>query len=224
MRNWGTVVTGFYVLVVAALSPALLGYWIADGQLAEFQWSKLVTGYAEWSVLIGMALLPVGPLVLLLVKVDRSLKRPKRRRHIAISATAAGFMLALLMFATVASIVAVVQGDHWGDATAWAVLASGPSLWLVWTLVFWWLGERLFDPAKRLYRYLIAGSVLELLITLPSHLIVRQRHECSAPAVTAFGVTTGIAVLLMSLGPSVLFLYRARMRGLSGAPPHPPRG
>jgi hypothetical protein len=60
--------------------------------------------------------------------------------------------------------------------------------------------------------------VLELLVAVPSYLIVRQRHECSAPVFTAFGMATGVAILLMSLGPGVLFLYRARMRRLSPRP------
>ena len=81
--------------------------------------------------------------------------------------------------------------------------------------MLWRLGERLFDPAQRVYRWLVAGSVLELLIALPSHVIVRRRYGCTGPEVTAFGVATGLVILLMSLGPGVLFLYRARMRRLS---------
>jgi hypothetical protein len=220
MRNWGTIVTGFYILVVAGLSPAvaLLLLLIGDQRSTDVQWSRLVEWYSEWWVLTWMVLLVIGPLVLLIVSVDRSRERPKRRRHIAISATAAGFALALLVFAAVASVAAVVVGDDSGDVTSWIVLASWPSAWLVWTLVFWRLGERLFDPARRIYRWLVAGSVLELLVAVPSYLIVRQRHECSAPVYTAFGIATGLAILLMSLGPGALFLYGARMRRLSPRP------
>ena len=89
------------------------------------------------------------------------------------------------------------------------------------------LGASILDPAGRLYRWLVAGSVLELLIAVPSHIIVNRRHDCTAPFVSSFGVATGLAMLLMSIGPGALFLYRARMRRIgaarrAGAGPHEP--
>ncbi len=50
------------------------------------------------------------------------------------------------------------------------------------------------------------------LIAIPCHIIVRQRDECMAPAVTGFGIATGIAVMLMAFGPSVIFLYQKRLQ------------
>ena len=41
--------------------------------------------------------------------------------------------------------------------------------------------------------------------------LVRRRHDCSAPAVTSFGIVTGVAIMLISFGPSVLFLYQRRL-------------
>jgi hypothetical protein len=58
---------------------------------------------------------------------------------------------------------------------------------------------------------LLKGSILEMLIAIPCHVIVRRRHDCSAPAVTSFGIVSGIAIMLISFGPSVLFLYKKRL-------------
>jgi len=41
--------------------------------------------------------------------------------------------------------------------------------------------------------------------------IVRRRHDCSAAIVTSFGTAAGIAVMLLSFGPSILFLHKKRM-------------
>jgi hypothetical protein len=50
----------------------------------------------------------------------------------------------------------------------------------------------------------------QLLIVVPCHIIVR-RQDCCAPMVTSFGIATGIAVMLLSFGPSALLLYKKRL-------------
>ena len=64
------------------------------------------------------------------------------------------------------------------------------------------------------------GSILELLIAVPSHIIVRHKDVCCAHAVTAAGIAAGLAVMFFSFGPGIYFLYVERIRkrkpGLSG--------
>ena len=213
MRNWGTVVTGFYMVIIAALSPAV-GFIVLGDAHPTFD----ATRTADW---IGVAiwggwtlLLAGGPLVLLLVGVDASRIKLRPRRHILMSAVAVGLALSLLIFLAVASAVATIVGDEPSALVFWGVVALWPASWLIWTLVLWPMGERLLDPATRVHRWLVKGSVLELLVVVPSHVIVRARHDCCAPGITGMGIATGLAILLMSLGPGVLFLYRARMRRL----------
>ena len=61
---------------------------------------------------------------------------------------------------------------------------------------------------------MLRGSILELLIAVPSHIVVRWRGECCAGFFTFFGITMGISVMLLSFGPAVFFLYYARWQKL----------
>ena len=46
---------------------------------------------------------------------------------------------------------------------------------------------------------------------VPSHVIVRQKDVCCANCVTAAGIATGLAVMLISFGPGIYFLYAERI-------------
>ena len=66
-------------------------------------------------------------------------------------------------------------------------------------------------PVNKAIDWLLRGSVLELLVVVPCHVWVRRRDDCSAPGVTAFGLASGIAIMLMSFGPGVLLLFKKRL-------------
>ena len=76
------------------------------------------------------------------------------------------------------------------------------------------------DPealSRRLTKWLLRGSILELLVAVPCHVIVRQRNDCCAPFITFWGIATGMTVMLMSFGPGVFFLFAARIRDMKPA-------
>ncbi len=95
--------------------------------------------------------------------------------------------------------------------------------WLVWGLIFHHFAkvDTVETPAQRATKWLLRGSILELLIAVPSHIIVRHREECCAPMVSFWGIVTGLSVMLLSFGPGVLFLFaeRIRRKAARGAPP-----
>lgn len=96
--------------------------------------------------------------------------------------------------------------------------------WLIWGWVFhhYARADEAESLVQRTTRWLLRGSILELLVAVPSHIIVRQRDDCCAPIASFWGIVTGISVMLLSFGPGVFFLFAARMRGRRPRTPEAP--
>ncbi len=118
----------------------------------------------------------------------------------------------------------------------WGVMPDEPQLiilqllglvalfWLVWGLIFHHFAKA-DEPetlVQRTTRWLIRGSILELLVAVPSHIVIRQREDCCAPMFSFWGIVTGISVMLMSFGPGVMFLFAKRIRQKRPRDPVPP--
>lgn len=214
MRKWGLVVTLFYAAVVSFLilpaGIALVGDWKGIAEL--HQHIVAVCRYPfTWAI---VSVLIIGQALLLTVTVDTTDRRLKPKTNLTISAATTALLLAILTFAAASCIVAAVKGDSF-DSWALAILIGGLlAPWLVWGIVFYRFSRNREDAVSSAVKWLLRGSVLELLIAVPSHVIVRRREDCCAPIVTAFGISTGLAIMLLSFGPSVLFLYKRRMEKL----------
>jgi hypothetical protein len=213
-RRWGLITTIVYALIVALLVVPLVLWEITRGDFDQID--ALVEIYAEllsseafsadmllfWSII---AILVLGQASLLFVTVGRSGRRLPPQRRLIWSVVTVMFTIGLLAAAATASVIAAVRGDNMG-AELWLVLV----VWVVCGIVFYAYRHGISDRLDRLLGWLIRGSVLELLIAVPCHVIVRQRNDCCAPGVTGLGIATGIAVMLMTIGPGVWFLYQKR--------------
>ena len=221
MKRWAIVTVALYVIAVLLLIiPVFLaafGGWAAKPQgIADIL--NLYSWYGFW---IWIAVLALGQALFLLVPIHIAERRLPARRPVRIPAIVTGLFLANLMFAGAISIGCVILKD---DAleTGWVtnfsniLLASAGISWIVWAVVF-----RRFansdDPeafVNRSVRWLMRGSILELLVAIPSHIIVRRRDDCCAPVGTFWGIATGISVMLLCFGPGVYFLFAERFRRL----------
>lgn len=214
MRKWGIVISAFYaVIVLGLLVPAAISLGYKDSLDAVFS-RDLIDAYSGWIIWVPIAAVLAGEATLLFLSVDTSFKKLKPRTHVAISVIAASMLLALLAFALFSMIGAVVNGDRFIDRfweTETRVLAIWAGLWVVWGIVFSVYFRKSSASTAKTVSWLLKGSVLELLIAVPCHVWVRRRGDCSAPVATSFGIVTGIAVMLLSFGPSVLLLYKKRL-------------
>jgi hypothetical protein len=221
MRKWGIVISIFYALILLGL--ILPGFVILAGLPTDRGrfWPSIIESNQEPIVWLPLGILFCGEALLLFLSVDTSFKRLKPRAHILVSCTVASILMALLTAAGVWSLGFGVAGEKWGKTyfpTDGVVAGFCAGLWVFWGIIFLFYLRDSSTAVTRLVSWLLKGSVLELLIAVPCHVIVRRRHECSAPIVTGFGIATGLAIMFLAFGPSVLFLYKKRLDSYSPRP------
>jgi hypothetical protein len=225
MRKWGFVISVFYaVIVFGLLVPAAAILAGDDHPLWRIFSKDLIAVCSDWLCWLPIVAVLAGQTILLFLSVDTSFKKSKPRAHIALSVTVGAMLFALLSFAVVYCVGFAVQGEKFQLGPAddlLGVIAIWLALWVAWGIVFYLYFRNVSDVTTRIVSWLLKGSVLELLIAVPCHVIVRRRDECSAPIFTSFGIVTGIAVMLLSFGPSVLLLYKKRLDAYSTRPQAP---
>lgn len=215
MRKWGIIISVFYALLVVGLLLPGYAALAGDGARAFSNYfPDLWDALKDWVICLVVSALVAGQILLLFLSVDTSHKRLKPRTHIAVSCALTSMLFALLMFAAIVSIAVAAEWNNFGErylgATAHTLGFVGV-LWALWGAVFYLYFRNATNVIPRAVSWLLKGSVLELLIAVPCHVIVRRRDECSAPMATSFGIVTGIAVMLLSFGPGILLLYKKRM-------------
>ena len=213
MKRWGAAITLVYAaIVIVLLAPAAIVLSGDATSLSGFL-GTLKGFYSAWIVWLVVAILVGSEAALLFCSVDTSWKRLKPRAQIWVTCAIASLMTALLCFSAFLGAGFAVKwraADYLTD-TGTRVLVLFAVLWLIWAAVFYLYLRNSLAPLSRALRWLLQGSVLELLIVVPSHVIVRRRGDCCAPVVTSFGIVTGIAIMLLSFGPGILLLYKKRL-------------
>jgi len=215
---WVWVVISIYLMLIVALLAAPI--WMYK----EMDLSLGLIGAAVVAALIlcGLALLWIP------VRVAR--RRHMIRKSILVPICASGLLLGGLVVGggwALAELCAPITGDQGhvaADSTLWAIVAAAVAVWIAWFIIFAIVvrGRDSTGLGMKLHRALIAGSVLELLVAVPSHIIVRQRNECCAGILTGTGICLGVAIAIISFGPAVFLLYHRRCRQITrgmGVPP-----
>jgi hypothetical protein len=224
MRRWGIVISVFYaVILLGIIIPAavMLSGASENGGLSSFVRAVRDT-YAEGLTWFLIATVLISHMLLLFLSVDTTQKRLKPQANIWLSCLVAGALTAMMAWGIYWSLGVAIRGEKFletgpNNFTSLEVMAVLAGMWLIWTIPFYLYLRNKSDVVNRVISWLLKGSVLELLIAVPCHVIVRRKEHCCAPVVTSFGIATGVAVMLLSFGPSVLFLYKKRMEGYERA-------
>jgi hypothetical protein len=241
MKRWAVLTVLLYALALLLLTtPVMLtafGNWgFYDHGLTLKNASHVYRHLGYW---LWLAVLIAGQASLLLVPINIAERRLPARRPLEVPILVTGFFLANLLFAGLLAVFcAAFKEEGFGIFSVLTLFKANevaPSNlntlvgMIVTIFVFWFIWAMIFQKSaksdnpdallKRSTRWLLRGSILELLVAVPSHIIVRRRDDCCAPAGTFWGIATGISVMLLCFGPGVFFLFVERFERLKPKPP-----
>lgn len=205
MKRWAFLTVLLYTVCVSVLGIPLYLFLSEEG--------------IDLPLFFHLFLFPVLILVqiiLLLVPVAVSQERPVGRRKIFTSAVFGAIPMAFLGMLFVMAVVLMIWGEDtsWDYIYNWPILVVPGVLWLLWGFLFYknYSADNPNKFTSVVTRWLLKGSILELLVAIPSHVISRHREECCAPTVTFIGIITGLAIALLSFGPGLFFLFAKRIK------------
>lgn len=134
--------------------------------------------------------------------------RPMRKRRLIFPIVVASFMMALLLFALLMATLELINFPG-VTITEWTILGIFLLSWAGWGYLFWqrYRQQPRYAAMARLTRWLLAGSLLELLACVPMHVIVSRRPGCFVGLMTMFGIIAGCCVMCFAFGPAILLLF-----------------
>jgi hypothetical protein len=244
MKRWAALTVLLYAVALLLLTaPVLLmafGGWAKNGVMGLPDALKI---YLNWGYWLWLAVLVAGQALLLLLPINIAERRLPTRRPLKIPVMVTAFFLANLCFAALLSILCADFAEDGFNffgyylpfkpsqvspsdfSTGFGAVITGLAFWIIWAIVFRSFAKS-DDPdalLKRIVRWLLRGSILDLLVAVPSHIIVRRRGDCCAPLGTFWGIVTGISVMLLCFGPGVFFLFVERFKRLQPKSTEPGR-
>ena len=216
MKRWALLTVLLYVLILSLLwAPLLLAAFgtealeVVPEAVEGAIKGDVEAGYVWGGIGLWIGVMALAEAALLVVPVRLAAGRPVTKRWLVWPIIAGVFMLLLM----VAGMYLCV-GEHMGH-TDWAdeglmfiAFCVVGGLWLIWAFFFGFYtgGRDAHTIISRMVKALLAGSILELLVAVPTHVVARYRNYCCAGFATFWGLAVGISVMLFAFGPGVFFL------------------
>ncbi len=217
MKNWAVTVAALYIAVLAVLTVpvAMLAF------VPEIGVGQAFAAYFCWPYWLWLVVMFFSQVALLSVPVRVAHQRPVTHGPVWRTVLAGGLMaggLAVGAFLSLYEFLFRDQGS--GNWSGWTALTLGVLAWCIWALVFFRMSRSMepTDIVSRQCRLLLKGSVLELLIAVPTHIVARYRNYCCAGFMTFIGLTMGVSVMLFAFGPAVFYLFVERWKRLHPTP------
>ena len=214
MKRWPMWVALLYAVTLIVLTaPAVSLVFISHKE-------KMDPGtlFGSWEYWVWIVILMLNQWALLSLPVDLANQRPAGKRSLIFQITASALSMRLLIAGLAVGVGEAVKGDASFGYTGWIFFGVLGVSWLFWARVFatWSRKLETGDLIKQTCRTLFKGSVLQLLVVVPCHIYVRSKEYCCAGFGTAIGLACGLAVMFVSFGPGIFFLYAEQWKKMKG--------
>ncbi|MEQ1933761.1 MAG: hypothetical protein ABL962_07775 [Fimbriimonadaceae bacterium] len=212
MKKWSLIVAVLYgaTFVILGYPFARLAFISRGPKLSDY-----AGGFLLWQPWALVALVVVAQFALLRIPVARVGGRPVAQRSVWSTVIASAFMMGLLVLGGVGSIYEFITKLEGGNGF-WLAVGCGIASWAFWAYYFYRVTSSALpvDSMVTVRKHLWTGSILELLVAIPTHIIARHRDYCCAGMMTFLGLTCGFAVMLFAFGPALYFLFIDRWQRL----------
>ena len=174
--------------------------------------SLIVIGVVDASIgleyWVALGLIVVCQLVFLFGAGTIRLCQPIERHRLIWPVLVASFMMAVLVGSLWLALSELfeVDNDDWVTGVFWGFAILNWLVWFVILFIYTTNVER-FRALRRLLAVVLAGSLLELLASIPAHIIVSRRPGCFVGIRTALGIIAGICVMFWAFGPGIILLF-----------------
>lgn len=234
MKRFAATIIFLYGAILMVLTqPVLLTCFTSMFEAQNWMETVKVFNSLRYWVLFAIMLLCQAALLGIPVRMNSA--RPVTQRPVVFLALASSLLAAILVWGIVAALYEYtgrkldmfvgtfflmdldeMKNVFSQERAIWLWIAGFAAIWTFWGIVFYRQGRKL-EPktfVERQCKFLLAGSALELLVAVPTHIIARGRDYCCAGFSTFVGIAAGISIMLISFGPGVFFLYADRWKKL----------
>lgn len=161
-----------------------------------------------WQALLAVGIFVATQAIFLFGAGTIELCRPIKRRRLLIPVIVASLMCAILVGGLALALAELFNQEHstWFEYLFWAILAIS---WATWGFVFYVHCQRVgrYIALKKMTVGVLGGSLVELLVSVPSHIIVSRRPGCFVGIYTMLGIIAGLCVMLWAFGPGIALLF-----------------
>jgi len=207
MKRWAFVTVFLYGAFLLLLTVPIMMVAFPE----ESSVKQIFFIYHEWLYWAWIGIMVLSQALLLIVPIDLSQRKDVSRRKLIIPVITSALLMAVVLMSGIFTIGELAKGDD-VPGEGYHIIIFSLLLWVTWSVIFWRFREEGEgeNTMNRLTKWLIRGSILELLVAVPSHVIVREREYCCAGFITFWGIVTGVSVMLLAFGPAVFFLFSKR--------------
>ena len=205
--RWPIIVGIFYFIALLLHAPTVWFSLEASQEHGLFWCAVILFCLPTLFTVVGGAFLLLG------LRVPATFHPTQARRHIAFPIVGALLLFLVLAFCIWLTLISALFGHGGGETWILVLALFVLAVWIGWAVFFfrYFKARGTDNLVRKACNWLVKGSVLEILIGIPTLIITIRRDDCCAPHATAWGMIVAFSIMFIAFGPGIVFLYMDRL-------------